>query len=113
MLLRVSGKVHGASCDLDLVNGRATNDGGVTHGLLLARFAEAVVGGSESELDEARQILEERAGTAILVEAAATIAIFCSNVRVADATGIPLDETSAEPRERVAERFGIEPYSES
>jgi hypothetical protein len=98
--------------DLDVVSGRGEGDGGVPRGALLMRFADAVVEGSDEELREVREELERTVGSAAFIDAAAVVAIFCCNVRIADATGIPLDENSATVREDVGRRVGIARYHE-
>ena len=93
--------------DLDLVSGRGQGDGGVPHGALLLRYADAVVQGSADDLRTARRDVERTLGPQALVDAAGVVAVFCSNVRIADACGIVLDERSAEMRERIGNRVGI------
>ena len=53
-------------------------------------FAEAAVGGDD--LDELRSRLIEAVGAAGAGQAAATVAAFSGLVRVADGTGIPIDD---------------------
>ena len=98
--------------DLDLVSGRGVGDGGVPHGGLLTRFADAVWSGAVDELDRIREETGRRLSGEGLVDAAAVIAIFSANVRVADASGIPLDAGSAEVRARIGERVGISRYDQ-
>jgi len=76
-------------------------------------FADAALGGTPPEITAARDALGAAIGETALVDAAAVIAIFCANVRVADATGIPLDVNSAEARQRIGERVGIERFDRS
>lgn len=95
-----------------MVAGRGDADGDVPHGRLLVRFADAAVRGSDVELETARREVESALGAPALVDAAAIAGIFSCNVRVADATGVPLDEWNAEVRERIGARVGIERYRE-
>ena len=96
--------------------GDGEGDGDVPHGRLLVRFADAVVAavttGSSEALDAVRRQLEETLGARALVDAAAIAAIFSCNVRVADASGVPLDQNTAETRERIGARVGIARYEE-
>ena len=94
------------------MTGEGEGDGGVPQGRLLARFADAVVVGSDQELDAVRDQLSVALGAAALVDAAGIVAIFSCNVRVADASGIPLDTSSAEVRRRIGKRVGIARFQE-
>jgi hypothetical protein len=67
------------------------DDAGVPHGALLAAFAQDVCLRS-AELPDLRARLVEAVGMEGMVEASATVAIFNGLVRVADGTGIPLDD---------------------
>ena len=88
MRLRASGEAIGEAAGLEGTIGRG--DGGVPHGAALIRFAEAATRAG-SDLEAARRELIKAAGGASFVEAAGTVGIFNGLVRVADATGIPLD----------------------
>ena len=89
MLLRASSEAIGQQAELEGTLGQG--DGGVPGGAQLIRFAEAATLGSE-DLDDARRELIAALGPEAFVEAAATVGIFNGLVRVADATGIPLDD---------------------
>lgn len=89
VLLRASSEELGDAVDLRATVG--AGDGGLPHGDLLARFAEAATRAS-NDLDDVRAALLAAAGPAAFVEAAATAGIFNGLVRAADATGIPLDD---------------------
>lgn len=75
--------------DLSVINGEG--DGGVLFGGELSRFAEAVASRNEADLKVTRKNLLAAAGSAVLVDAAAVAGNFQRMVRIADATGIPLD----------------------
>lgn len=64
---------------------------GVEHAETLLAFADAVVGDDEAELERARAAVIEQLGPEQLVDAAAVASNFERMVRIADATGIPLD----------------------
>ncbi|MCP4756739.1 MAG: hypothetical protein GY866_38235 [Proteobacteria bacterium] len=64
----------------------------VPHSDLLKRFTQAVMGDDDRELDQARSELVSELGNEALVDVAAVIAQFESVNRVADATGIRLDD---------------------
>ena len=64
---------------------------GVAHAEILLDFAEAAVAGDDQTLATARSQLLEALGPEALVDAAAVVGNFQRMVRIADATGIPLD----------------------
>jgi alkylhydroperoxidase family enzyme len=74
------------------VNGGTTGDGGVEHGARLVAFTEAVMSGDESAIQERRADLRKVLSDAAFVDTAAIIAAFNVVDRIADATGIPLDD---------------------
>jgi hypothetical protein len=90
VLLRASSEAAGAGVELGAIAGGGA-ESGVPCGGPLLRFAEAVVRGGEEELSGARRELLAAVGPERLVEAAAVAANFERMVRIADATGIPLD----------------------
>ena len=87
-------------------------DTGIAHGDLLVAYAEAVVGDDEATLNAARDALLAAMGPEALVDAAATVASFNSVVRVASATGIPLDDVdeSDAGNQEWFERLGIDQF---
>jgi hypothetical protein len=92
MLLRASGEAGDGEVDLSAVtDGKAAERSGVAHAGELVAFAEAVVERDDLALSGARTTLRSALGDAALVDAAAVTANFQRMVRIADATGIPLD----------------------
>jgi DNA-binding phage protein len=92
MLLRASGEISGHGIDVSVVkDDNAADASGIPHARALLAFTEAVVRGSEEELAAARAQLLDELGAACLVDAAAVVGNFERMVRIADATGIPLD----------------------
>jgi hypothetical protein len=82
----------------------------VPAGDVLLRFANAAQRDLD-DLDDARAAVVAALGRAGLLEAAATVSVFNGLVRVADGTGIPLDDGivgySADYRQRLGlDRFG-------
>lgn len=112
MLLRVSSEASGEKVDVHAVtDGALAAASGVPHGEALIRLAESTVAGSDEELAHARTRVLEELGPAELVDSAAIIGNFERMVRIADATGIPLDDRmnaiSADLRAEIGvERFG-------
>ena len=93
--------------DLEKVRSNGEGDGGVRHGGLLVRFTQAVMENDPASIDETRAELERAIGPKGIVDTAAVIAVFNVVDRVADATGIPVDEVTREVRYGVGEELGI------
>jgi hypothetical protein len=111
MLLRASGKAVGEDLEIGVVTGREAGDGGVAHGEALVAFAEAVMGDDDAVLAKRRQALLKRIGPEGLVDVAAVIAGFNVVDRIADATGIPLDEGMDLATAKMRERIGINAFA--
>lgn len=111
MVLRASGQKDGEEFDLNSVIGDGDGEVGVAHGTLLLAFSNAVVGDDDAELDRLRQELVDVLGEEALVDAAGTVASFNAVVRVADATGIPIDEFKADPAREILEDLGLEDFA--
>ena len=107
MLLRASGQAIDE--DVQLEGSVGDGDGGLPHGAELLRFAEAATRGSE-DLAASRSALIDAVGGTGFIEAAATVAIFNGLVRVADATGIPLDEGTRSNSETFRQRLGLDEF---
>lgn len=95
-MLRASGKNDGDDYDLSVMTGTdAAGDGGVANGRKLIRFATAVLHDDASELAAARMDIADTMGGAALTDTAAVAALFNAIDRVADSTGIPLEDVKA------------------
>ena len=77
---------------------------------LLIAFADAIVNRQEQALDAARQNLVKEMGTPCMVDAAGVVANFQRMVRIADASGIPLDTPMQAASEDVRAELGINDY---
>ena len=110
MLLRVSSEAIGLDSDLSATVGEG--DGGVPHGELLRSFAEAATLGAE-DLASIRSDLWDALGNDGFVEAAATVGAFSGLVRVADSTGIPLDEGTRTVSAEFRESLGLNAFGGS
>lgn len=109
MMLRGSSQAEGRAAELHaVVDGRSV-DSGVPHGGALIRFVEAVLDDA-ADLQAARDHLAREAGAAVLVDAAAVIGNFQRMVRIADGTGIPLDDRSVEPSRELREELGLDSF---
>jgi len=112
MLLRASGQTQGEDFDLHAItDGNASS--GVAHGDLLTAYAEACVSGDRDSLGAARSAVEAEMGARALVEAAGVVANFQRMVRIADATGIPLDKPVAIFSTDLREELGIDAFGAS
>ena len=90
-MLSLSADASNTDVDLQLVNGDATVSDGIPHSTLLMQFAEAVAGRDPDSIATTRQALYDAAGNDVVVDAAAVAGNFQRMVRIADATGIPID----------------------
>lgn len=110
MLLRGSGLHAGATFSDAAVVDRGAESGVPWGGLLLA-FAEAAVANAP-DLGEQRQAVMNALGENAMIDAAAVIGIFQAVVKIADATGIPLEEPKAEISSSFREELGLNAYKE-
>ena len=113
MLLRASSQHRGQTVDLQGVMGAVDGDGGVPHGELLVAFAEAALGQDPDLMSEARQALSRALGEAGMVDAAAVAAGFNAIDRVADGTGIPIDEGRVASTASLRQDLGIDQFPSS
>ena len=109
-MLRASAQATATEVDIQAINGDARSAAtGIEFGPELMRFAESVASRS-SDLQQRRRELLEAAGPAVLVDAAGVAANFQRMVRIADATGIPVDDKQAEIGRQVRAALGIERF---
>jgi hypothetical protein len=108
-LLRVSGLASGQALDVRVANDTAEDpNGGVEHGSVLRRFARAILA-DRNDLDAARTACVEAVGADGAALAAGVVASFDGINRVADGTGIRLDEAMlAAGGIEVAQALGME-----
>ncbi len=88
----------------------ASTENGVPHGALLNTFAEAVIGTDDKKLDSTRNAIVDALGPAALVDASAVIAAFMQMDRMADATGVPLDDFVVEATNDFREDIGLHAF---
>ncbi len=84
--------MNGTDVDLSAVNGSTGSDAGIEHGARLIAFTEAVMGNDETALKRERAALRTLLTDEQFVDVVATIGAFNVVDRVADSTGIPLDD---------------------
>ena len=90
----------------------AAGDGNIAHGALLVSFAEAVLDTDDSRLSSVRSQVRSEMGDAALVDAAAIVATFNAIDRVADATGIPIEEAKVAATEDLRAALGINAFAD-
>jgi hypothetical protein len=91
-MLSLSAENSNTDVDLSIVNGDDIASSFVRYSAELMRFAEAVAGRNPDSIAVARQALFDEAGNDVVVDAAAVAGNFQRMVRIADSTGIPVDE---------------------
>jgi len=82
-------------------------DGGFEDGEILIKIAEQSISLKENSFDEIRISAITQMGPKKYVDALAVAAIFNSLDRVANATGIPIEQTKVEITEGVRENLGL------
>ena len=101
----------GQSFDLHTItDSSAAADSGVPHAEILVSFAEAVVGMDESTLKNARAQVLNDLGPEALVDAAGIASNFERMVRIADSTGIPLDDFLADTTIELRRDLGLDQF---
>jgi hypothetical protein len=83
---------------------------GVEHGAVLIAFAEAMVEDDDEILAQTRQAVIETMSPEAMVDAAGVASNFERMVRIADATGIPLDERMEALSKEVREQLHLERF---
>lgn len=91
-MLSLSADASSTDIDLHIVNGDGDGASGVEHSRELMRFAEAVASRDPQRIADTRQALLDAAGNDVVVDAAAVAGNFQRMVRIADSTGIPVDD---------------------
>ena len=109
MLLRGSSEHTGETYDYAAIRG-AGDGGGIAQGAVLVEFAEAVLGDDDARLARARDGLAAALGRAAMIDSAAVVAIFEAAVRIADATGIPLEVAKKTASVDLRAALGIDAY---
>lgn len=115
-MLSLSAELSQADVDLQIINGRHSDSTDIPYASELMSFGEAVASRDATALYEARQMLLELAGPQVLVDAAGVAGNFQRMVRIADATGIPVDDMMGALSSNIQQdldlrRFGSAEYS--
>ncbi len=111
MLLRASGEHSGEAYEFEAIIGSADAEAsqvagaGVLFDLADAYFTDG------GRLADARGAVQEALGPGALVDAAGVIAIFDAVVRIADATGIPLEDEKARISVDLRSELGLDDFA--
>jgi hypothetical protein len=111
-LLRESRQAKGESSDLTLLIG-GRGDGNIPHGDLLVAFADSVLGEDDARLAQVQSAIRTKMGDAAFVDAAAVAATFNAIDRIADATGIPIEDANAESTAELRASLGLNAFAEN
>jgi len=108
--------LQGESADLKSLVEGAGVEIGLPGGAELINFVEAVVAdnfdsASHAQIAHARGAVVDALGNQATVDAAAVIANFQRMVRIADSTGIPLDEPVVMMTQNIREELGLNDYA--
>ncbi len=112
MLLRASGEKEGLSFNVSSVTAEDL-DSGVPHGAHLRALTEAAIRGEWDALTDIRTKAAADMGEQAVVDALVVASAFNGITRVADATGIPLDENTALTTSTLREETGIQKFEYS
>jgi hypothetical protein len=83
-------------------------ESGVPHGKLLVEFVEAVIGSDDARLRRAQQAIHDTLGPAALVDAAGAVASFNAVVKVADGSGIQVDDSRQETAAKIRQELNLD-----
>jgi hypothetical protein len=111
MLLRVIGEETGETYDFSGINGDGGDGGGIAAGKEIIAFADALLGTDDAALDAARVALRAVVGDEGLVDAAGVAASFNGIDRIADATGIPLEDAKQQLSQDLRTELNIDAYA--
>ena len=109
MLLRASGERDGNTYDLSAVTDER-GDSGVPHSDVIRALTEAAVGNRWDALASLRDAASRTLGEQAMVDVLTVAAGFNGITRVADATGIPLDERARAATEDMRAAVGIDRF---
>ncbi len=96
-----------------LTNYAVMANSGVENGYLLLAFADAIVGDDAAVLADAREAVVATLGPKAMVDAAGVASNFERMVRIADSTGIQLDDRMAALSKEVREELQLQRFIEA
>ena len=111
-MLRVSAQNSETDIDLQVLKGDEQAAAvGILYGVELMRFAEAFASRDEAALLECRDALYKVAGAAVVVDAAGVAANFQRMTRIADSTGIPIDNVETALGQEIRAQLGLNEFA--
>ena len=111
MMLRVSTEMRGETVDLTAIVSDEPTSGNVPAGEELVQFVDTVLAPERAgELADARARLQHAVGDGGLVDAAGVIGNFQRMVRIADGTGIPLDDVGGEMMLDIRDQLALDRF---
>ena len=110
MALRGSAHKAGTEISLEALLGRDADDCGIDNARALMDFVEAFFSRDSTALAQARTVLAGEIGTDGMIDAAAVAANFQRMVRIADATGIPVDGQVLEMTRDIQQQLGLRKF---
>jgi hypothetical protein len=108
MLLRASSEQDGAAADLNAV--MEGGDAGVRYAEIMNRMVEHIIARDWSGLAQARDEAVEEMGPQQATDAMVVASAFNGITRVADSTGIPLDDSTVTRTDDVRSAIGIQSF---
>ena len=112
MLLRESGEQQKLNLALDSITTGAVNLG-VENETILLKIAEAVYKSNPQEMARCRDEAIAIIGARATVDAIGVAAAFNGITKIANATGLPLDESTASTTQALRTDTGIDRFSEA
>ena len=110
MLLRASGEFTGKNYDLKAVMSDKASVNSIPHGKLLMALVQAVFDDEINNLEKARSEVRSEMGDSAFVDACAIIASFNAVVKIADGTGIPLEDYKEEASRDIRKSLSIDKF---
>ena len=86
-------------------------DSHVANSAELLAFVDAILTGDAAQRDTARAAVLEAVGAAAFVDVCATVASFNAVVKIADGSGIPLEDAKAERTRDLRQDLGLDALS--
>lgn len=111
MRLSWSGEQTGEEFNLDAIMEADDSGANVAGGRVLNDFAEAVMARNDNLTATLRKKLRVELGDHAMLDAAAVIAAFNLVARVADATGLPLEDYKEEASVELREHLGLNQFA--
>ena len=110
MRLRVSGQQTGLEYQLNSIIDGEPKGSGLPNNVILNAFVESISDRDISKINSARSAIVKEMGEQAMIDAAATIAAFNAYPRMADSTGIPLEDAKKKLTAEMCEELGMEKF---